>query len=193
MRPGDLWGFETTGMFATLIRVKQRMIAAGGAGYYLWRQIQRLWKGKPEWPWWTRVTHIALVSELLPPCDGDGNDAWVIQAVRRVNEVGLNEDYGNTPKHLIPLPAHARKRAHLAVKWASKRIGVEYGLVQIASLALNTLTPECIRIDFTKAGSLICSGLGACAWQQAGVDLGVDVDPNQVTPGQLAAWFGEAP
>lgn len=189
MKAGDAVGFESHGVFATLIRLKQRMLAAGGTRAYLRYLLLVPFRGKREWPWWVRVTHLALVTEVVH--DNDGLDAWIVQAVRHVNEVSLRYDYAGVTKHLIPLPAAAKNRASLATRWASKRIGVEYGIVTILSLALNTFTPAQLRLDFTKAGSLICSGLVAQAWEQAGIDWGVDSDPNQIIPGQVASLYGE--
>jgi hypothetical protein len=74
MKPGDLIGFQTKGLFAALIRIGQRLAKV------------------KHW----HITHIAVVAS-------GGDDPSIIQSVRVVDEVALSS-YGDTPHVVIPFP-----------------------------------------------------------------------------------------
>lgn len=116
--PGDLIGFETSGLFATAIRFGQRLA-----------------KVKHR-----KITHIAVVERTT----SDG-DASIIQSVRRVNRVWLSS-YGRTPYIVIPFPGKPCDRAAV-VAFAQSAEGRKYGVASVISRAINVLTPKFITFS----------------------------------------------
>jgi len=139
MKPGDLIGFHSSGLFARLIRFGQR--------YFM-----RL----NHW----QISHIAVVVDVA---DGD---AEVVQAVRRVDQVKLSS-YGTTPYVVIPFPGPEERRADV-VAAARSKLGQDYGLLSVFSDAIDMLVPG-LHVEVIRNGRMCCSALGSWCWEHGGV------------------------
>ena len=85
-----------------------------------------------------------------------------------------------------PIPADLD--AQRAVAYAYLQLGIDYGVATIVSLAINLALPRFLNFDFTRPGTLICSGLVARSWEHGGFVC--PVDPFQITPGQFDQLLG---
>ena len=161
MKPGDLIGFETSGLFAALIRFGQRL-------------------GRVK-NW--RVTHIAIVDEVL----ADGV-AWLVQAVRTVDVVSLNDAYEGVPRHVLSWKGTNEDREDI-LRFGGEMVGMKYGVLTVVFRAINYLTPRFVRVNGERKGRMDCSVLGARAWEHGGFVFPRDVDVWQITPGELVDRF----
>lgn len=139
---------------------------------------QRHFQHLPRW----YVNHIAVVVSVDP--------VVIVQAVRRVDRVLLSS-YGDTPMWTIRFRGNLYQRDDV-VKFAEAQIGRKYGVLSVVCRALNMLTPKFIQVNANKAGDMDCSCLGVRAWEHGGM-LVPWPDPWQVTPGQLASYYGMEP
>lgn len=168
MHPGDLLGFETEGMFASIIKFGQHRF-----GHLL------AWK----------VTHIAIVEEILPGGDAhiihDARSARaeLVQAVRTIDRVRLSA-YGRTPYVVLSFPGADDHRDDV-VAYAQEMVGLDYGILTVVSDAANYLTPPFVGISMERQGHMCCSIFGARAWEHGGVVFDKTVDVARITPGSL--------
>lgn len=72
---------------------------------------------------------------------------------------------------------------------ARAELGARYGFVSILSIAITILSPKFLRLDFRRAGTLICSALGALCLITGGWMEHVP-DIYQWTPGDTAKALG---
>ncbi len=179
MQPADLVAFKTSGPFAVIIKLGQRIGALGLKFPFV--AIKALFKGWPAELEWTSYTHIAIVESV------DGEDATLLQAVRKINRVLLSS-YGDTPHVVIPFPNADFHRADV-IDFAEPYIGFSYGILSVVSRGINYLTPKELRVDFSRAGRMECSAYVARAWEHGAGIFPIGTDPWQLTPGDLKHRF----
>lgn len=75
-----------------------------------------------------------------------------------------------------------------AVAWARAREGVRYGYFNAFMCGLNNVLAG-LNLAIKKTDAIICSELVAEALEHAGFDF--TKDSSQVSPGDLASYFGE--
>lgn len=172
MRQGDLIAFSTPGFYGNLIRFGERHFADVSAEA-------------------AEYSHIAYVDEVLP--DGD---AWLIQAVRTIDRVRLNAPreeggYVGVPHRVLEWPGDDDGRQRMR-PFAASCLGMDYGVLSVISRAINYLTPEWFRIDFTRSGRMDCSAFGARVWEHGGWVIPERKDPFQVAPANLVQWSLDA-
>jgi hypothetical protein len=158
-KPGDAVFAETSTLYGKLIRAAQAL---------------RWWQGH-SW------NHMAIVSKV----DSDGQ-VWCIQMVKQCSLVKIEDVAKNGHVKIVPIPADLD--AQRAVAYAYLQLGIDYGVATIVSLAINLALPRFLNFDFTRPGTLICSGLVARSWEHGGFVC--PVDPFQITPGQLDQLLG---
>lgn len=130
----------------------------------------------------SRWNHAALVVEV-----GPGSEVEIIEAtgsgVRRsrlaettdLTEV-IEVDYDDEDDRLD------------AVAWAVAREGVRYGYWNAFMCGVNNVLVG-LHLAIKKTDAIICSELVAEALEKAGFDFG-DWDTSQISPGDLADYFG---
>lgn len=158
---GDVVVFQTGGAFGALI----------GAGEWLRRQR------------FHEIHHCAVLSDYDAANGPDPAQCWrAIQAARRVDE-----DFVDTIAHgreyaVLPLPSGV-SRDHVLAQ-ARTLLGCDYGVLSIASIALNIFTPDWLHIDFRYDRTIICSALVAFCLLAGGYIHDWD-DYYEVLPSQI--------
>jgi len=74
-----------------------------------------------------------------------------------------------------------------AIAWARARTGVRYGYLNAFMCGLNNVLAG-LNLAIKRTDSIICSELVAESLERAGFDFGKD--SSQVSPGDLATYFG---
>lgn len=152
--PGDLVLAHSKDLFGKLIRVAEALH----------------WKPGRKW------NHAAIVVE------NGVNGIEVVQMSRSCVRIPLADvaPGGTTEFRSCPEGVNAAE----AVAYAEAQIGTEYGFLTIVSIAFNLLTPQFLRVDFRRPGTLICSALVARAYEHG--NWTCPFDPFQISPAQLA-------
>ena len=158
-KPGDAVFAHTRNAYGALIRFGQAL---------------RWWKYR-SW------NHMALVDSVDP----DGT-VWVIQMSKHCVRIKLDEVAPGGLLKVIPAPEEINMA--MALTWARKQLGTEYGVLTIVSIAINLLLPNPIRFDVRTADTLICSALVARAWEHGGWDC--PTDPFQISPAEFDGVLG---
>lgn len=159
IRPGDAVFFKTRTLYGAVIRFGQAL---------------RWWKYR-QW------NHMAIVSKI----DKDGQ-IWVIQMARHCEEIKIEEV---APKGKIKFIAAPEEVSRInAVEYARRKLGTDYGVMTIVSIAINLALPDQIVFDIHRAGTLICSALVAEAWEHG--DWECPVDSGQITPAEFDGVMG---
>lgn len=158
--PGSIVLCHSRGIISALIRFGQWIRHPRRTRFYEWN-------------------HVGILNHQTS--DGD----WVvIEATAR----GVTSGYlstiapgGRYEVVALPLGVDAAK----VLAFARAQVGVRYGFVTIASIALNLLTPSFFRLDVRRSGTWICSALGATS-MLAGGWLHPVRDYYQITPAEVA-------
>jgi len=158
-KPGDAVFARTKTTYGVLIRGAQAL---------------RWWQGR-DW------NHMAIVVRVDP----DGT-VWCLQMVKKCTLVKLEDVAKGGHVKIVPIPDDVD--ANRAVAYAYKQLGIDYGVATIVSVAINLALPRFLNFDFTRPGTLICSGLVARSWEHGGWDC--PVSPFQITPGQFDQIMG---
>lgn len=159
IKPGDAVLADTKGAYGRLIQFGQAI----------------------RWSKHRRWHHAAIVTEV-----DEYGQVWCVQMARHCERVNINDIAPGRPLKIVPIPEGVN--AAEAVSYAERQIGTKYGVSTILSIAFNILTPESIRIDFRRTGTLICSALVVRSWEHGNWDC--PTDPFQVTPAQIDQWLG---
>lgn len=156
--PGD-WVFaETKGLYGRLIQLGQWF--------------------RPSWRKWSKFHHMALVES------NDGGTVTCLQMGRHCERVSLDE-VAPGGQVVVWRPTQALD-VDAVLAYARSLLGIDYGVLTILSIALNILTPSFLRIDFRRAGTLICSAYVIRSAEHGALDY--PWDPFQAAPAQVAAW-----
>lgn len=156
IQPGDAIFARTNNTYGALIRFGQAL---------------RWWKYR-KW------NHMAIVDSI----DTDGQ-VWVIQMAKHGERVKLEEVAPKGQLKWNSLPDGIDRNR--VMEYARKRVGTDYGVLTIISIAVNLLLPKPISFDIRHEDTLICSALVARAWEHGGWDC--PVDPFQITPAEFDA------
>ncbi len=178
-RPGDPVFFHTTGLAGKLIRTGQRVIVLGW-----WGALKSIFRRPQRFPLWD-YNHVGMLDHYK---DGD----WVVnQATGKGTVQAPLRSIAPGGSYIIVSLTRYRGVGDAPIDrkrtWSSSRemLGEPYGFVSIASIIVNHLTPRWIHVDFTRAGTLICSAYAARAMEHGGFDC--LYDPFQIPPCLLLA------
>lgn len=158
-KPGDAVFARTSNFYGALIRFGQAL---------RWWKF-RLWN------------HMAIVDSVDP----DGT-VWVIQMSKHCVRIKLQDVAPKGHVKIISAPDDVNRE--MAIRWANKQLGTEYGILTIISIAINLILPNPIRFDIRTSDTLICSALVARAWEHGGWDC--LTDPFQITPAEFDGALG---
>lgn len=158
-QPGDLVLAHSRGLFGRLIRI--------GEAFH--------WRPGRKW------NHAAIVVS-----NGPGG-VEVVQMSRRCVRIPLSEVAPGGQVQVRPCPKGVNPV--FAVRYALAQLGTAYGVLTILCIAVNLLTPQFLRIDFRRPGTLICSGLVARSYEHGAWSC--PYDPFQISPAQLAECIPE--
>lgn len=159
IQPGDAIFARTNNFYGFIIRFGQAI---------------RWWKYR-KW------NHMAIVDEI----SADGQ-IWVIQMAKHGEKVRIEEV---APKGILkwaPLPEGLDRNR--VVEYARKKVGIDYGVMTIISIAINLLLPRQFNLDIRSDDTLICSALVARAWEHGGWDC--PTDPFEITPAEFDQALG---
>ena len=162
MQPGDFFLTHGSGFLPALIDFGE------------W--LQRA--GPDRW-----ATHAGLLDHF----DETRNDWATIEATGSGVEQCWLSSHGEADVNYRVVDSHLDARGRtLAVAQAHDWLGVAYGFVTFASIAVDILTPSPLMVRSKR--TLICSELVARALYHGGWDCPA-LDFGRVTPADLAKWF----
>lgn len=124
--------------------------------------------------------HAALVTEVFPEVQiieaTDKGVAYARLADKRDDLFIIDVDYDD------------EEDRYDAVAWAHARAGVRYGYFNAFMCGVNNVLAG-LGLAIKKTDTIICSELVAEALEHAGFDF--TKDSSQISPGDLASYFGE--
>jgi hypothetical protein len=126
---------------------------------------------------------------IVVKIDPDGT-VWCLQMVKHCSLVRLQDITPLGEIVVVPCPDGVDRDK--SVMFANLQLGVDYGDLDIVSIAINICLPSVLGFDVHKNDTLICSALVARSWEHGGYTLPRGIDPFTITPGQFYLVLGVA-
>ena len=139
--------------------------------------------------WWKghQYNHMAIVVRV----DADGT-VWCRQMHRRCELTRLVDIAPGGYVKVVPCPPGVNRDD--AVAYANLLSDTHYSVITIISIVFNLFLPNFLQVDFIHPNSLMCSAYVARCWEHGDWDCaykGKQIDPFQVTPGQMDIILSE--